>query len=434
MNQSEYIKETLPNGLRVVTVEMPHLHSVEMMCYIGVGGRHEPAGLSGISHFLEHMLFRGTAEFPTSRLLEEAFERIGGAVNASTDSETTVYHARFHPDHVRDGAALFASMLLRPLLRDVETERKIILEEALEDLNEKGDDINLDNLTGALLWPGHPLGSPTIGTRETICAIGLEQLLAHHSAFYSPSNCVIALAGRVRHDEALEAINAEFGAWSGGVAPPALPAPPCSQRSPRSVWVRDSASQISVQLVFRLPGRRDPRASVLRVLRRILCAGGTSRLMQRLREELGLVYGIEAHLALFDDSGCLSVEFSVVPDSLKTAIRELLALFEELCRDPVGEEELARVVRTFLFDLDFSRDHTDDLATRYGWGELVGVVRTVSQDRREVAAISPGELLETAAALFTADAMRLAVTGPFRARERKEVEKMLRQYRKSSAS
>jgi predicted Zn-dependent peptidase len=428
MNSSEYLKETLPNGLRIVTVEMPHLHSVELMCYVGVGGRHEPAELSGISHFLEHMLFRGTAEFPTSRLLEEAFEKIGGAVNASTDSETTVYHARFHPDHVREGAALFASMLLRPLLKEIETERKIILEEALEDLNEKGKDINLDNLTASLLWPDHPLGYPTIGTRETIASIGIDELRSHHRTFYSPGNCVIALAGRVRHEDAVAAIKAEFGGWEGGAFPLPLAAPHLPVQHPEVVWVRDSASQVSIQLAFRLPGRRDPRAVSLRVLRRILSGGGTSRLMQRLREDLGLVYGVEAHLALFDDSGCLSVEFSVIPESLTTAIRELLAVFEELCRIPVGEEELARIVRTFLYDLEFSRDHTDDMATRYGWGELVELVRTVAQDRRDVAAVSPQQLLDAAASLFIPSAMKLAVTGPFRARERKEVENLLRGY------
>ncbi len=431
MNHSEYLKETLPNGLRIVTVEMPHLHCVEMMCYVGVGGRHEEAHLGGISHFLEHMLFRGTDDFPTSRLLEEAFERIGGAVNASTDSETSVYHARFHPDHVREGASLFASMLQRPRLSDIDTERRIILEEVLEDLNEKGAEINLDNLTAALLWPDHPLGRPTIGTRESIGSIAEEDLRAHYRAFYTPSNCVIALAGRVRHDEAVAALRKEFGLWQGGTAPRALPFSPPAQQGPRSVWVRDSASQVSLQLVFRLPGRHDSRAAALRVLRRVLCGGGTSRLMQRLREDLGLVYGVEAHLALFDDSGCLSVEFSVVPESLAEAVRELLAIFEELCRTPVGEEELARVVRTFLFDLDFSRDHTDEMATRYGWGELVDAVRTVAQDRRDVAAVTSDQLLRTAADLFVPGALGIAVTGPFHAPERREVERLLQRYRQS---
>lgn len=431
MSGREYHKDVLPNGLRVVTVEMPHLHAVEMMCYVGVGGRHEPAELAGISHFLEHMLFRGTAEHATSRELEEAFEAIGGMVNASTDSETTVYHARFHPDYVREAAALFASMLLRPLLREVETERRIILEEALEDLSQKGDDVNPDNLTAGLLWPGHPLGRPTIGTRETIARITEQDLRNHLATHYAPGNAVVAVSGRVRRADAVAAVEAVFGEWRGEVPLPSPPVPAAAGGSlPASVWVKDSASQVALQLAFRLPGRGDPRSVPLRVLRRVLSSGGTSRLMLRLREELGLTYSVEANLALYGDSGCFTVDLAVAPVSLTTAVRELLAIFEELCRQPVGEEELARTIRTFLFDLDFSRDHTDDMAMRFGWGELVGCLRTVEQDRREVAAVTAADLLATASDLFVPGNLKVAVTGPWKGADRREVEKLLKGFRK----
>lgn len=427
---NEYHKDTLSNGLRVVTVEMPHLHSVEMMCYVGAGGRHEPPELAGISHFLEHILFRGTADYPTSRELEQAFENIGGAVNASTDSETTVYHARFHPDHVPEGAALFASMLRRPLWREVETERKIILEEALEDLNEKGEDINPDNLTARLLWPGHPLGHPTIGTRETIGRIREAELRGYHQAHYSPANTLIVAAGRVSREGLLHAVAESFGTWSGGPVREPLPfAPASSPHGPASLWVKDSASQTSIQIAFRMPGRNDPRAVFLRVLRRVLSAGGTSRLMMRLREDLGLTYSVEAGLSLFAETGCFTVDLSVAPESLPRAVREVLNIFEELCREPVGEEEMAKVVRTFLFDLDFSRDHIEEMAVRYGWGELVGSLRTVAQDRREIASVTSHQLLSTARELFVPENLRAAFTGPFSARDRREVEKMLKGFR-----
>lgn len=431
MTEREYHRDILPNGLRVVTVEMPHLHAVEMMCYLGVGGRHEPAEVAGISHFLEHMLFRGTAEYPTSRELEQAFEAIGGMVNASTDSETTVYHARFHPDHVREAAALFASMLLRPLLRDVDTERRIILEEALEDLSQKGEDINPDNLTARLLWPEHPLGRPTIGTRETIARIGVEDLRRHLTTHYAPANAVIVVSGRVRRQEAVTAVESVFGRWQGGDPPLPLATPHSfGEEKADSVWVKDSASQVAIQLAFRLPGRGDPRSVPLRVLRRVLSSGGTSRLMLRLREELGLTYSVEANLALYAETGCFTVDLAVAPQSLKAAVQELLAIFEELCREPVGEEELARTVRTFLYDLDFSRDHTDDMAMRFGWGELVGCLRTVEQDRREIAAVTADDLLKTASELFVPASLKMAVTGPWKGGERREVEKMLKGYRK----
>lgn len=152
--------------------------------------------------------------------------------------------------------------------------------------------------------------------------------------------------------------------------------------------------------------------------------------MLRLREELGLTYSVEANLALYGDSGCFTVDLAVAPVSLTTAVRELLAIFEELCRQPVGEEELARTIRTFLFDLDFSRDHTDDMAMRFGWGELVGCLRTVEQDRSDVAAVTAADLLATASELFVPGNLKVAVTGPWKGADRREVEKLLKGYRK----
>ncbi|BCA78514.1 pitrilysin family protein [Desulfuromonas sp. AOP6] len=428
---SEYHVSTLANGLRVVTVEMPHLHSAEMMCYVGVGSRNEEEHLAGISHFLEHMIFRGTAEYPTSLQLEQAFEAIGGAVNASTDTEGTCYHSRLHPDCIAAGASLFASMLLRPRLTDVEVERRIILEEALEDLNERGEMIAPDNLTAQLLWPGHPLSRPTIGCRDTISAITPADLRAYHRRYYHPGNTVIAVAGRVRHASVLAAVDEAFAGWKAADLLPCLPVSTAAEENqPVSIWIKDSDSQINLQLAFRLPGRHAREVASLRVLRAVLSWGGASRLMLRLREMKGLTYNVEANLTLLDDCGCLTVDLAVAPDNLTAAVEELLLIFEELCQVPVGEEELRRVVQSYLFALDFSRDHTDDLATRYGWGELVGCVRTLAEDRREMQSVQAAELMESAAAFFTPGALKLAVVGPYRARDRKAVEKMLSRYRR----
>jgi len=426
----EYRKETFANGLRLVTVAMPHLHSAEMACYVKVGGRNEEAATAGISHFLEHMIFRGTGDYPTSLELERAFEAIGGAVNAATDGETTCFHSRLHPERIAEGAALFASMLRRPLLQDLEVERRIILEEALEDLNERGEEINPDNLTARLLWPGHPLSLPTIGTRASICGIDAEALRRHHAVYYTPANTVLVVAGPLEHGAVAAAVAAEFGEWGGGTAPPALLHPGGDAGAPGTVWVRDSDSQVGVQLAFRLPGRESPHSVALRVMRRVLSGGGASRLMLRLRETLGLTYSIEANLSLFEECGCFTVDCSVAPENLTAAVREVLAVFAELCHDPVGDEELDRVVRGYLYDLDFSRDHADEMTVRYGWGETVGYLRTLEEDRREISAITSDRLLATAGELFIPGALKAAFVGPFRAKDRKEVGRLLAEYRK----
>ncbi len=422
----EFFLDTLANGLRVVTVEMPHLHSAEVVCYVGVGGRHEPSHLSGISHFLEHMVFRGTAEYAGSLELEQAFEAIGGAVNASTDSETTCYHSRVHPDHLGEGLALFASMLLRPKLGEIEVERRIILEEAMEDFNEEGTEISPDNLTARLLWPDLPLGQPTIGTSDSIGAIDIPALRRHLDLYYTPANTVLAVTGRVRRATVVAAVREHFEGWRGASPPP--PAPGLAgpdAGGPEALWVRDSDSQVTLQFAFRLPGRDSSQALALRLLRRILSWGGTSRLMLQLREKLGLTYHVEANLALYQDCGCLSIDLAVTPEKVVTALDEVLKVVEVLCRAGVPAEELQRVVQGYLFDLDFSLDHTDDPAVRYGWGTLVDYRRTLVDDRRELAEVTSAQLQATALELLVPGALKVAIVGPWKQRDRKAAAKRL---------
>ena len=421
----EFTKDQLANGLRLITVEMPHLHSAEMACYVQVGGRDEPADLAGISHFLEHIVFRGTDDYPSSFLLERAFEAIGGAVNASTDVESTCYHSRLHPRHLAQAAALFASMLTRPLISDVEVERKIILEEALDDLNEKGEDISPDNLTSRLLWPGHPLSLPTIGTDASIKAIGEADLRRHHAAYYTPDNTVIVVAGSIRRAQALEAMESTFGQWGGKAQTHRLVPTAPSVSGAETVWVKDSDSQINLQLAFRTPGRNQVDAVPLRVLRWVLSWGGASRLMLRLREQLGLTYHVDAGLSMLADCGCFSIDLAVAPESLTQAVAEVLGVVRELRDTLVPEEELSGVLQAYLFDLEFSQDNTESMLSRYGWGELTGYLRTIEQDRREVTAMTPELLRRAAQAVFTADNLKLAVVGPWRADHRKKIDKIL---------
>jgi predicted Zn-dependent peptidase len=321
-------------------------------------------------------------------------------------------------------------MLLRPRLEGLDIERRIILEEASEDLNEHGRQISPDNLTAALLWPDSSLGKPTIGTRQTITAIDRQDLIEHHRRYYTPGNTVIAVSGRVGHDEVLTACNRHFAAWQGDPVPP--PSPGRAEPDPglpESSWVHDSDSQITMQLVFRLPGRRAPHAVPLRLLRRILSWGGTSRLMLHLRERLGLTYHVEANLTLYDECGCLGIDLAVAPENAVTALHETLVILEDLCREPVPDEELQRMVQGYLFDLDFSRDHPDDPAVRYGWGTLVGYLRTLAEDRREMTATTAADLLTTARELLVPGALKAAVVGPWRPEDREAMEARLHRFR-----
>ena len=421
----EYFVDRLANGVRLVTVPMPHLHSTELVCSMAVGGRCESAELAGISHFLEHMIFRGTAEYATSTELERAFEAIGGSVNASTDAETTCFHSRIHPDCLAEGAALFASMLLRPKFNNIDTERRIILEEARDDFNEEGVQVNLDNLMVALFWPDHPLGKSLIGSTETLQQIDRDRLEAYYKAWYLPQNLVICACGPLNRDDFVRIANGEFGSWAAGDALPVLPAPEVVDTKPESCWVYDSDSQVSLQLAFRLPGRQDERTLAVRLLRRILSWGGGARLSLRLREELGLTYSVEANCSLLDDTGYLAIDLSVAPKNLSAAVKELFNVLAELRHQLIPEDELAAVVRSYLFDLEFSRDQSEAMAVRYGWGLQADYIRTLEEDCRELQQLTAEQLRRVAGELFSGKAIKLVVVGPWSEEDQQIIEQQL---------
>ena len=358
---------TLPNNLRVVCVEMPHLHAAELAVYLKVGGRNDPPAKSGLSHFLEHMLFRGTEDFGSSLEIENAFEAIGGAPNASTDAESTCYYSRIHPDHIRRGMEIFASMLLRPTLSGIGIEKRIITEEAREDLNEQGQEINPDTIASQLLWPRHPLGRPTIGTLDSIAGITREDLQVHLQGFYLPGNAVVVVSGPVRSHEVFAAAEAVFGGWRDGAVPTARTV--ISRTAlPRTCFVHDSDSQMNLQLAFLGMPRGDARFTPLRLLRRLLAGGGGSRLYLKLREELGIVYSVEAAIGAYDETGCLAVDLSTAPETLAQAVEVTLQELVRIATQPIPEEELERVRQSYIFDLEYSQDSAYEMGGRYGWG------------------------------------------------------------------
>jgi predicted Zn-dependent peptidase len=422
-------KRTLVNGLRIVAVEMPHLHSAEIAFYIKVGGRDDPPGKAGLSHFLEHMLFRGTAEHATSLELETAFEAIGGSVNAATDEESTCYFSRVRPDHVPRGLELFSSMLLRPTLQGLEVEKRIICEEALEDINENGEEINTHNLASRLLWPDHPLGTPTIGYLDTIENFSRDDLLQHMNRFYTPANTVAVIAGNFPVDTAFSACESAFGAWQGGAAH--LPEPPSAdQISSRMIFVEDSDSQVHLQVAFRGFARPDPRIMATRLLRRMLCGSGSSRLNMLLREQLGIVYSVDASIAAYEETGSFAIELSTAPENLPLAVTEVLRETGRIAFEVATPEEMQRVRKGYLFDLGYSRDSNYEMQVRYGWGELMNLVRSIEEDQAEATEIDGEAVRAAARVLLEPRNLNLVAVGPWKSPMRREVERIVADYKR----
>lgn len=422
-------KKTLSNGLRIMAVQLPHLHSAEIAIYLKVGSRNDPPGKEGLSHFLEHMLFRGTADYPTTLELETAFEILGGSVNAATDADSTCFYTRIHPRHAVEGLEIFASMFLRPTLGGIETEKRIITEEALEDSNENGDDINTDNLASKLLWPDHPLGMPTVGTLRSIAEFTDQDLQDHLLRYYVPSNAVVTVTGDIDPDELFSAGERFFDSWKG-FPPPAINPAPSDQHGPRSLFVKDTDSQTALQFAFRSFSRPDRRITASRLIRRILCAGGSSRLLMSLREGLGIAYSVSAGISAYDETGCFSIDLATAPENLPLAVAEVLKETRRLAVDLLDDEELERVKRSYFFDLEYSRDSTYEIGVRYGWGELMEVFTTLEQDQEESANVTAEAIRNIAYDLFSPHNLHLVAVGPATASTKREISKLLQRYEK----
>jgi predicted Zn-dependent peptidase len=374
------------------------------------------------------MLFRGTASHPDSLALETAFEAIGGNVNAATDAETTCFYSRVHPTGIAEGLGLFAAMLLTPTLVGIEVEKRIITEEALEDINEEGIEINPENIASGLLWPGTHLASPTVGTIDSIERITRQDLADHLGRWYRPANAVIAVAGPVAHGTVLAAATAAFGSWSGPPAPAIAPVA-CRQTEPALAFVSNPDSQTSLQVAFRSIPRSHPRLTALRLMRRLLAGGGSSRLHLLLREELGIVYSVETGISAFEETGSFTVDLSTAPDNLPLAVSSVLGQCRLLVEGEVPAAELERVRQVCLYDLEFSRDSAYEAANRMAWGEAVGLPRTLDEERREIEAVSAADLQATAREVFRPESLNLVVVGPLTDRLQAAVEETVASWR-----
>jgi predicted Zn-dependent peptidase len=416
---------TLANGLRVITVELPHLHSADVAVYLKVGGRNDPPGRTGLSHFLEHMLFRGTADYASPLEIEAAFESLGGGVNAATDADSTCYYGRIHPRFATQGLEILSSLLLRPRLEGIELERRIIGEEALEDISQEGDEISPDVVVGRVLWPGHPLGESTVGTLDDIARIAEEDLRQHLNSWYRPNNAVVVAAGPLEHELIVKAAQGCLGEWQPAELPAVLPVLAALPEGPVCRFVADSDSQISMQLAFRACHRSAPELTTLKILRRLLAGGGCSRLHLALRERLGLIYSVDAAIGSYDDTGCLSIDLSTAPENLTTV---LAATLDELCllaTSDLPETELERIKTVYLADLDYSRDSVGEMGIRFGWGTLMGVARSIDEDQQLVREVSAAMVQKLAAKLFRPENRFLGVIGPIEGIDQQEVERLL---------
>jgi predicted Zn-dependent peptidase len=332
-------RTVLPNGLIVLTERMEHLRSVAMGAWIKSGSRCEPAETNGISHFVEHMLFKGTRSRSAQHIARE-MDSIGGNLDAFTGKETICFNVKSLADHVPIALDVLADLVLNPVFAstDIERERGVILEEIK--IDEDNPDVLVHELFTQNFWRDHPLGKPILGTTETVGRLDQQKLFAYHGDRFHGGNMVFSAAGNLDHDEFTEAVAAKFSPLSGGQPLQELSAPHASAR----IVLRNKKALEQVQICLGVPAppiTDDNRYATL-ILNTVLGGGMSSRLFQTIREERGMVYSIYSDLSPYRDTGTLCVYAGTSAGKAIEVVDLILAEFRKLKEEPLSAEELTR--------------------------------------------------------------------------------------------
>jgi len=339
MTERNLRRTVLPNGLIVLTERMDHLRSVAMGVWIKSGSRCEPAETSGISHFVEHMLFKGTRS-RSAQLIAREMDAIGGNLDAFTGKETICFNVKSLSDHVPVAMDILADLVLNPVFAppDIERERGVILEEIK--IDEDNPDVLVQELFTQSFWKGHPLGWPILGTTETVGRLSQNQLFDYHGGRFHGGNMVFSAAGLLDHDEFVASVAEKFSPLSIGEPLTELSAPEPSAR----IVLRNKKALEQVQICMGVPAppiTDENRYSAL-VLNTVLGGGMSSRLFQTIREERGMVYSIYSDLSPYRDTGTLCVYAGTSANKTLEVVNLVLAEFRSLKEIPLAEEELKR--------------------------------------------------------------------------------------------
>jgi len=408
-----YRKLTLDNGLRLVTAAMPHTRSVAVGFYIGAGSRYESDAQAGISHFIEHMCFKGTKRRPTAAEICTVIEGVGGILNAGTDKEMTVYWCKVAQPHFARALDLLTDILLNSAFNaaEMERERQVIIEEINMSLDAPPQRVSM--LIDELLWPGHALGRDIAGSRETVSAITRPMMLEYMSRLYQPENAVLAIAGDIRHDTVAAAVGKAVAGWKQ--CSPRPPYPPYREpdKLERRVIIERRDTE-QTQLCLALPGLAvtHPDRFKLDLLNIVLGEGMSSRLFAEIRDKLGLAYSIQSYCDHLLDTGAWTIPAGVDAANLKVALGAIIGELKRL-REPIPEAELNKAKELFKGRILLRMEDSRSVAGWMGGQEiLTGTILTEDEVIAAAEAVTAAELQKLAGELLAGENLRLAVVGP----------------------
>lgn len=399
----------LDNGLVVVTEQMPASRSVAIGFWVDAGSRDEDPAISGASHFLEHLLFKGT-DTRSAKDIAESIEAVGGDINAYTTKEYTAYYTRLLDTDVDVGLSILTDIMSVPAFRadEIEAERKVIVEEILMHEDEPSDMVH-DLFAGAL-YPGHPLGRLVLGDRSTITAMSRDQIAGYFGSHYRPPSMVVAAAGNVDHDHVVTRVEERFASASGEGPPRAEPA----LGPARPVAVHDRPTEQAHLVVgCRSIDRNDDDRFALSVLVQLLGGGSSSRLFQEIREKRGLVYSVYAYRMAYVETGALAVYAGTSPAHAPEVLQLIDAELARVVDEDVTDHELAVAKGHVKGSLALSLEDSASRMSRIGRSQLVhGSVMSFDEVAARTSDVTAADVRRVAERVVTGE-RSVAVVGPF---------------------
>ena len=403
-------RTALPDGPRVISARLPGTRSLSVAVYVMVGSRQEAREKAGLAHFMEHITFKGTRALETSREVSESIEGSGGSCNASTDRETTVFWVRLPVREARRGIHVLSELTLRPLLRsrDIAHEREIIVDE-IRSYRDDPDQF-IYHIWDEAYFGDTPLGWEIAGDEDTVRALTDSDIRDFWAAGYRPSNFVVALAGDIEHDSAVELVDDAFGRGDGAVAP-WLPAPQSPSERMRLEHRHTQQAHVCLGLTALPRDHEDQWA--LDLLNTVLGDGTSSRLFLKIREDEGLCYDVHSFQTDYADCGTLQVYMGVDADDVLPAMRAVLAELSRLRDEPVSGAELERARNYALGRLELRLEESRAMASFLGTQEaLHDRVLTMDEVIERLRGVTPDDVQALAGRLFRDEALCAAIIGP----------------------
>jgi predicted Zn-dependent peptidase len=405
--RSDHSLTTLDSGVRVITERVPGVRSVALGFLVDTGSVVERPEQAGISHLLEHMLFRGTERYG-SQEIDELFDEMGAEINAGTDKESTTLYTRVLDGHLDRAFDVMADMIWRPRFGELDAEKDVVLEEIA--MYEDDPQDRVFDLIGRAVFGTHPLGRPVIGTAASVAAVEREQLAAFHAERYRPGSIVVAAAGSVEHAALVELVERAQGEGESAAAP--RPAEDKVDFERRREFLQKDTEQYHVCVGGPGLARDDERRYALRVLEGILGGTSSSRLFQEIRERRGLAYSVFCFSNMYAGTGEVGIYLGTRPDKIDEALDILARELRRCVENPASEEELVRSRENLKGRMVLALESTSARMGRLGGSLIAGMpILTVDEVIERIDAVRVEDLRELAEELFVGERLSLAAVG-----------------------